>query len=113
MSDVYYCDGCLDMSLEELLQEAEEEELAGELAASGNSQEYGQMSEEQLLQEDSDKETLEKETVSANSRPKQESEGSQLETESSTEDTYAEPNDKIVEELPLDNLDEDVYKRQL
>ena len=39
MSDVYYCDGCLDMSLEELLQEAEEEELAGELAASGNSQE--------------------------------------------------------------------------
>lgn len=106
MSDVYYCDGCLDMSLEELLQEAEEEELAGELAASGNSQEYGQMSEEQLLQEDSDKETLEKETVSANSRPKQESEGSQLETESSTEDTYAEPNDKIVEELPLDNLDE-------
>lgn len=35
MSDVYYCQGCLDMSMEELAQEAEEEELAGELAASG------------------------------------------------------------------------------
>lgn len=111
MSDVYYCDGCLDMSLEELLQEAEEEELAGELAASGNSQEYGQMSEEQLLQEDSDKETSDKEdtakeTGSSSSKPKKESESGQLEAQSSTEDTYAEPNDKIVGELPPDSLDE-------
>lgn len=34
MSKVYYCNGCLDLSMEELIQEEEEAELAAELAVS-------------------------------------------------------------------------------
>ncbi len=82
MSDVYYCQGCLDMSMEELAQEAEEEELAGELAASGKLSGTEKNTEKEPEQS-------EKKSEETNEQEPDES-------------SYAEPNDAIVLETVSD-----------
>lgn len=84
ISDVYYCQGCLDMSMEELVQEAEEEELAGELAASGIPSGTEKKTEKE--QEQREKETKSEETSE----------------QEANESSYAEPNDAIILETALD-----------
>ena len=114
MSDVYYCDGCLDMSLEELVQEAEEEEFAGELAASGDALEAGhdmdsqdsdggEENEEQKTSSGK-KETADREPSSSRSDSIP-SEGSSPSKEEH-ENEYAEPNDIVSLEASLENREE-------
>lgn len=114
MSDVYYCDGCLDMSLEELVQEAEEEEFAGELAASGDALEAGhdidsQDSDEGEGNEEQKTSSGKKETVdrepSSSSSDSISSEGSSPSKEEH-ENEYAEPNDIVSLEASLENREE-------
>ena len=114
MSDVYYCDGCLDMSLEELVQEAEEEEFAGELAASGDALEAGhdidsqdsdggEKNEEQKTSSEK-KETAAKEPSNSSSDSITSEASSPSKEEGETE--YAEPNDIVSLEASLENREE-------
>ncbi len=111
MSDVYYCDGCLDMSLEELVQEAEEEEFAGEFAASGDALEYGGKNASQNDSRDEHQETaFENNETADRTSLTNHSNNTSSETSNPSNGTvkgdYAEPNDKISLEASLEGEDE-------
>lgn len=59
ISKVYYCDGCLDLSMEELIQEEEEAELAAELGSWSEYTENGQKEKKDSLEESSKEKDVE------------------------------------------------------